>query len=93
MTQDAALLIRVHVREDAEHFYAASADLPGLHICGASREDLCASTIKAVKALFKYNRGMDVEVTPVAVDADSFPRMPMACVGDQFVIQRMAMAQ
>lgn len=90
MTQDAALLIRVHVREDAEHFYAASTDLPGLHICAETREALCASTMKAVKALFKHNRGLDVDVLPVANSPESFPEMPMACVGDQFVIQRMA---
>ena len=90
MTQDAALLVRVNVREDADCFYASSADLPGLHICATSTEDLCASTIKAVKALFKHNHNMAVEVLPVAATPDEFPVMPMACAGDQFVIQRLA---
>lgn len=92
MTHNAALLIRVHVREKEDHFYAASTDLPGLHVCGRTREALNASMIKAVKALFRYNHAMDVDVTPVARDIDSFPEMAMANVSDQFVVQRMALA-
>lgn len=91
MTQDAAVLIRVNVREEPDYFYAASPDLPGLHVCGGTREQLCDSLIRALKALFKHNRNLDVQVLPVVPpESDDFPLMPAACFGDQFVVHRLA---
>ena len=88
MTLDSALIIRVNIKEEPGFFYADSQDLPGLHVCGKSPEQICATVIKAVKALFKHNRNMDVEVIPATVDKDNFPRMTGPC--EQFVVQRLA---
>lgn len=88
MTHDAALIIRVNLREDSGYYYADSPDLLGLHICGKTPEQTCETMMKAVKALFKYNRKMDVEVVPATTNEESFPRLTGVC--DQFVVQRLA---
>lgn len=86
MTRDAALIIRVSIRREAEHFYAHSDDLPGLHVGGESEEAVCASAARAVKALFKHNRGLDVEVTPLTNNVIDFPnRMTFA---NKFAVQQ-----
>ena len=88
MTQDAALIIRVNLKNEASMFYADSPDLLGLHICGPTAEQTCETVIKAVKALFKHNRGLNVNVIPVTTDTASFPKLAGPC--GQFVVQRMA---
>jgi hypothetical protein len=84
MTQDAALIIRVNLRKDAGYFYADSPDLLGLHICGKTAEQTCETVMKAVKALFKHNRGMDVEVLPATTSDQNFPRISGPC--EQFAV-------
>jgi hypothetical protein len=86
MTHDSALIIRVKVTEDSGIYYADSPDLLGLHICGHSYEQTCKTVIKAVKALFKHNRKMDVEVIPATNDVKNFPRITGEC--EQYVVQR-----
>ena len=71
MTQDSALIIRVNLRKESGMFYADSSDLLGLHVCGTTPEKTCQTVIKAVKALFKHNRNMDVDVVPATSDQDS----------------------
>lgn len=82
-----ALIIRVNVKEEAGYWYANSPDLLGLHICGRSAEQACSSALKAVKALFKHNRGLDVDVMPATEEQDSFPRLKGPV--DRFVVQPM----
>lgn len=84
MTQDAALIIRVSLRREGDLFYAHSTDVPGLHICGPTAEQTCSTVIKAVKALFKHNRNMDVEVLPTTTDTEQFPRVTGPC--EQFAV-------
>jgi len=88
MTLDSALIIRVNIQESHGIFYADSPDLLGLHICGDTQEKTCSTVIRAVKALFKHNRQMDVEVIPATEDQNSFPRMTGPC--QQFVVHRAA---
>ena len=87
MTHDSALIIRIDFRQEAEYFYAESPDLLGLHICGISAEQTCLTMIKAVKALFKHNRNMDVEVLPATTDGERFPELTGPC--EQFVVHRL----
>ena len=88
MKQNAALIIRVKVTNDSGVFYAESPDLLGLHICGRSYEQTCQTVIKAVKALFRHNRNMDVEVVPATNNVESFPMFTGEC--EQYVVQRAA---
>lgn len=88
MTQDAALIVRVNLRREAGMFYADSPDLLGLHICGQTAEQTCLTVMKAVKALFKHNRGMDVEVIPATTNNEDFPRLTGLC--NQFVVHRLS---
>ena len=83
-----ALIIRVNVKEEPGFFYADSPDLPGLHVCGKTEEQTCTTVIKAIKALFKHNRKMDVEVVPATKNEESFPNLTWPC--EQFVVQRLA---
>lgn len=88
MTQDAALIIKVNVTHEHGLFYAESPDLLGLHICGETPEQLCATVVKAVKALFKYNRQMDVDVIPATSKGSDFPGALLDC--DHLVVQLAA---
>jgi len=84
MTHDAAWIIRVNLRREADMFYADSPDLMGLHICGKTAEQTCETVMKAVKALFKHNRNMDVEVLPATTSGENFPRISGPC--EQFAV-------
>ena len=88
MTRDSALIIRVSIQEEPGFFYADSPDLPGLHVCGKTQEQTCTTVIKAIKALFKHNRNMNVIVIPATQDEDNFPQLSGLC--EQFVVQRLA---
>jgi hypothetical protein len=74
MTGNAAIIVRVTMRESPEFWYATSPDLPGLHVCGETHEQVCGAIVKGVKALFKHNRKMDVEVLPIT-SSDDFPKI------------------
>lgn len=90
MTQDSAFIIRVNLRRESDMFYADSPDLLGLHICGPTAEQTCQSVMKAVKALFKHNRGMDVEVLVATNSEQNFPRHTGPC--EQFAVVSRANA-
>jgi len=83
MRPDVAAVLKVAVREDSGVYYANSADLIGLHVCGTNLEQTCLRVVKAVKAIFKHSRGMDVEVIP-ATDMQTFPEIKTPC--EQFVV-------
>jgi predicted RNase H-like HicB family nuclease len=83
MTQPQALLVQLDIQPDGEHFYGSSRDVPGLHVCGNTREEVCESAVAAIKFLFKHNRGVNVEVKPMADSFDSFAQPMAAC--DRFV--------
>jgi hypothetical protein len=70
MTQEAAMLVRITVRNEGGYFYAASPDLPGLHVCGETEEQVCESALTSVKVLFKRNRRLDVHVAPLTDDLE-----------------------
>ena len=86
MGDESALILSIRVQKLDDYFYAASPDVPGLHVCGSTVEQALESARHAVKALFKQNRGIDVEVKPASSDADRFPRITGAV--DLFVVQR-----
>ena len=65
------MVIRITVRDEGGYFYAASPDLPGLHVCGETEEQVCQSALASVKALFKHNRKLDVRVVPLASDLEA----------------------
>ena len=83
-----ALMVKVDIRSEDGAFYATSPNVAGLHVYGETQEQACESAIKAVRALFKYNRGLDVDVAPVTADVQAFPAVSRC---DGFVVQhRMA---
>lgn len=88
MTQETVALLRIKIRQEGEHYYAASDDLPGLHVGGFSAEQACESALRAVRVLFKANRGLDVDVFPVADDALMFPTPVSRC--ERFVVRRLS---
>jgi len=88
MTHEGALVLKVSVRQEGPVFYANSADLIGLHVCGDTLDIVCERVVKSVKAIFKHARGVDVEVLPTAQDFASFPSAKPTC--EQFVVHRAA---
>lgn len=72
----ASLIIKVDIKHHHGLYSASSNDVPGLHVCEDTPEKIRESIMKAVKILFKYNREMDVDVTPATEDPDSFPSLP-----------------
>ena len=53
--------IRVEYRSDGR-FYVSSDDVPGLFLWGSDFEELMEDIAPTIKDLYKFNRGMDVEV-------------------------------
>lgn len=86
MGDESALILAIRVQKLDDYFYAASPDVPGLHVCGTTAEATLASAKVAIKALFKQNRGLDVTVMPASADASSFPKM--SGPADMFIVQR-----
>lgn len=86
-TQTPAFIIRVQVRPDAGRFFASSPDVPGLHVWGDSRDALCERVVQGIKFLFRMNRNIEVEVTPLS-PAEAFPMPAHLC--NSFAIQQMA---
>jgi predicted RNase H-like HicB family nuclease len=83
MTANAALVIKVELKKEDGIYYASSADLPGLHVCGYTADQTCDSVIEAVAVLLKHNRGMDVRVVPATNNLNEFPNLENHC--NQFV--------
>lgn len=44
--------------------YASSPDLPGLHLCGKSKKAVLADLPEMVKALYRMNNSIEVDVEP-----------------------------
>jgi hypothetical protein len=88
MDRDVVLIVRVSIRNEGGIVSARSDDLPGLFINADSVQDANEQVIKAIKALFKYQRNLDVEVSPASTDIEHFPavRKPV----EQFAIQKLA---
>ena len=64
------LSIRAEWRDGT--LYLSSDDVPGLFLSGDDQEAVMHDLIPAIKALFKMNRGVDVDVYPVA-PSSQFP--------------------
>ena len=86
MSDESALIVAIRVQKLDGYFYAASPDVPGLHVCGESVEQTLVSAQRAVKALFKTNRRLEVTVMQASEDVESFPRMTGPV--DRFVVQQ-----
>lgn len=86
MGDESALIVAIRVQKLDDYFYASSQDVPGLHVCGETVEQTLASAKRSVQALFKQNRGLEVQVMPVSADADSFPAVTGPV--DKFVVHR-----
>lgn len=74
MTDETVFIVKINVQQRSGYFYAASPDLPGLHVCGESDDALRKSVVLAIKTLFKRNSRIDVDVKPVAASLEMFPR-------------------
>lgn len=73
MSEHPAAIVSITVQKLDDCFYAASSDVPGVHVCGDTVEQTIESAARAVKVLFKVNRNMDVDVVPASAYTDGFP--------------------
>lgn len=85
MQEEVAAILSINVQEVDGYFYAASPDVPGMHVCAETAEEMMESAIQAVKTLFMVNRKMEVRVAPVA-DMASFPDVTWPV--NRLVVQR-----
>jgi len=65
-------LIQIKIQQENGFYYITSDDVPGLHLWGDNIEVLFSDIIPAIKALYKHNKGIEVELFP-AEDPDVFP--------------------
>lgn len=65
-------VIEVHFEFRYGRLHVRSEDVPGLYLCGPDTEKVMDDIIPAIKALFKLNRGWDVEVVP-ETEISEFP--------------------
>lgn len=83
MTANSALVINVDITKEGNFYYASSADLAGLHVCGESPDQACDLAMEAAVILLKCNRGMNVRILPATTDINEFPHLAHHC--NQFV--------
>jgi len=55
-------VVRIRIEKRAGSIYVSSADVPGLWLWGKDPERVFKNIAPAIQTLYKYNRGMDVEV-------------------------------
>ena len=82
-----ATLVRVEIVSDGTYYYASSDDVFGLHACSKDREALERDIPKLIKALYRANKSVAVEVKRFC-PADQFPAL--AVRGDQFVLEAIS---
>ena len=68
----AYMVIEVQFKTQDGYLHVTSEQVPGLYLCGPDPQDVIDDIIPAIKALFKLNRGWDVEVVP-ETEASQFP--------------------
>lgn len=88
MTNDTRMIVELNVRQDGGLWFVTSTNLSGLNVCGDSIESTYQSVVKAVQALYRHNRGFEVEVWPATTDGKDFPEMMH--LANQVVVQRKA---
>jgi hypothetical protein len=54
--------VRIRIERRGSRFYVSSNDIEGLWLWGSDFEELMEDIAPAIKQLYKFNRGMDVEV-------------------------------
>ena len=54
--------VRIRIERRGNRFYVSSNDIEGLWLWGSDFEELMEDVAPAIKHLYKFNRGMDVEV-------------------------------
>ena len=88
MTQDSLMVVHLQVNRQGDTFYVTSPNLPGLNVCGQGVEATYQSVVKVVKALYRHNKGFEVEVWPATTDDKDFPEMMNLC--HEVVVRRKA---
>lgn len=83
---EAALVVQINIRDEGDHFYAASPDVPGLHVCGLDLPETKKRAAAALQRLFKLNRGLDVVVSQLSDDVEGYPET--FSTDGRFVVQR-----
>jgi hypothetical protein len=62
MTDQTIETVRIKIEERERCVYVSSDDVPGLWLWGKDQNRVFNSITPAIKALYKHNRGIDVEV-------------------------------
>lgn len=88
MTQDTLMVVRLEVNQQGNTFYVTSPNLPGLNVCGEGVEATYQSVVKVVKALYRHNKGFEVEVWPATTNDKEFPKSMSLC--HEVVVRRKA---
>ena len=76
MADDSFETVKVKIARRNGCFYISSDDVPGLWLWGKNLEQLLKNTAPAIRTLYKYNRGVDVEV-----ESPALPKMLLLFVG------------
>lgn len=59
--------VRIKIEHRAGSIYVSSDDVPGLWLWGKDPDQVLNNVAPAIKALYKHNRGIEVEVEEVPV--------------------------
>lgn len=59
-----SITVRIEIEQRDGHIYISSRDVPGLYLWGDDPEEIVKSVIPAIKSLFRYNKGLEVDVSP-----------------------------
>ncbi len=79
MTQDTLMVVHLTVKQEGDNFFVTSPNLDGLNVYGVGVEATYQSVVKMVKALYSYNRGIEVEVHPATSNDKEIPNTMHLC--------------
>lgn len=85
----AVTVVKVHIAKGQDGmFRAQSQDVRGLHVWGATYEQVCERAKLGIKRLYKLNHGLDVELHPFTEPKNFVASAESLC--DSFAVARAA---
>lgn len=87
MGQDWLRIVHLEVKEQDGHFFVTSRNLAGLNVHGVGVDSTYQAVVKMVKAIYRHNQGIEVEVHPGVAEGE-MPKLMKLC--DEVVVRLKA---
>ncbi len=87
MGKDWQRIVHLQVQEMGGHFFVTSPNLAGLNVHGVDVDSTYQAVVKMVKAIYRHNLHIEVEVHPATAEGQ-MPKLMKLC--DELVVKLKA---